>query len=911
LAPSSFPLATYRIQLSRQLRFKEVQELVEYFHELGISHLYTSPILKAKSGSTHGYDVTDYSQLNPEIGTTQEFEDLVKVLHSKSLGILLDIVPNHMYIGNNENPWWNSILEKGQKSPFADFFDIDWHPPRHIFDNKVFLSLLDRVFGKALENQTLKVSYDKGRFVLYVGDLSLPTDPESWHLILEPLCHEVEKLLSERDKDVMELKEILRELNTPHIDRRIQALFEHQPIIQERLMKQLETFNGTKSNPLSFDLLEAFLNVQHYRLCYWRVANDEINYRRFFDIFEFASIRIENEKTFKAVHKLIFEFLKKGWINGLRIDHIDGLWDPQKYLEDLAQNSGDVSTYVIAEKILTGNEKLRQEWSLNGSVGYDFLNQVNGLFVYQLHKQKLTDIYQKFTGHQENIGDLKYRCKKFILNSSLASELHLLTLRLSGVAEKHRYFQDFTFESLKTALSEIIACFPVYRTYTQAIGVIHEDDRKAISAAVARACRLNCIIDRSVYAFIEDILFFKYPDGVETAYKAACTDFVMHFQQVTSPVMAKGLEDTASYRYFPLSSLNEVGGDLWTFGINKDNFHKKNLERFDNWPHSMLATTTHDTKRSEDVRARINLLSEIPDQWDAVLYTWSQLNQKYKVKIDEESVPDSNEEYLLYQTLLGTWPFNGIDEVYVKRVQSYMEKAIKEAKVNNSWINPNESYDEAVKLFIQKVCEDRQFLESFAPFSSKIAEWGMLNSLSQLVLKLTSPGIPDIYQGNELWDFSLVDPDNRHPIDFSANKQKINHLKNLEDCLKTPQDGRIKLFVTQKILQLRQRSPEVFAEGRYLILDVQGPKEEHVIAYARVFGTQAVLVLTSRFFTFFMKGFHDRKDFWSDDMFIKLPDELAKFEFRDIFTQRVFPKNERMNLKAIFSEIPFAVLESL
>lgn len=906
----SIPLAAYRIQLNYQFRFRDLQELVDHFHAIGISHLYTSPILKAKSHSTHGYDVTDPTQLNPELGSAEEFENLVQALHSKTIGILLDIVPNHMYIGNNENIWWNSILEKGQHSPFADYFDIDWHPSKHIFDNKVFLPLLDQLFGESLENQSLKVCYDKGSFVLFLRDLPLPTDPESWHLILEPLYFEVEKLFSESDKDVIELNNIINELNTPDINLRIQALFERQPIILEKLIKQLETFNGIKGNSLSFDQLETFLNAQHYRLCYWRVANDEINYRRFFDIFEFASIRIENKETFKAVHQLIFEFLKKGWINGLRIDHIDGLWDPKKYLEDLSQNIDDASVYVIAEKILTGNEKLRQDWPLKGIVGYDFLNQVNGLFVYQPHKQQIIDIYQKFIGYQENMGDLKYRCKKLILNSTMASELNLLTLRLTGISEKHRHFQDFSSESLKKALLEIIACFPVYRTYTQAtFGGVHEDDQKSIRAAVERACRFNQVVDRSVYTFIEDVLFFKYPDGMDAAYKAAWGDFVMHFQQVTGPVMAKGLEDTAFYRYYPLSSLNEVGGDPGTFGITKDNFHKKNLDRFANWPHSLLTTTTHDTKRSEDVRARINLLSEIPHEWEIQLYTWSQINQKYKEKINDEPVPDSNEEYLLYQALIGTWPFKGIDETYVKRIQNYMVKAIKEAKLNNSWINPNEKYDEAVSFFIQKIFEDSHFIDSFTLFCTKISQLGMLNSLSQIILKLTCPGIPDIYQGNEVWDFSLVDPDNRHSIDYSAIKQSMNALGTLEDCLKTPEDGRIKLFITQKILQLRQRLPDVFTQGSYLILDTRDTNEEHVIAYARVFGNQAVLVLTTRFFTFFKNNFHDRDESWFN-FFIELPDELAKFEFRNIFTQHVVPKDKQINLQAIFSEMPFAVLES-
>jgi (1->4)-alpha-D-glucan 1-alpha-D-glucosylmutase len=902
------PQSTYRIQLTQKFTFKDLGNLLEYFSQLGISHFYFSPILKAKSGTSHGYDITDPTQLNPEIGSLQVFENLVEKLHEKSMGIILDIVPNHMYIGNNENPWWNSVLEKGQSSPFADYFDIDWHPPKHVFDNKIYLPILDQVFGKAIENQTLKVDFKEGHFLLYVNDLSLPTEPNSWKLILEPLYNEIVKENHKDDSNVLKLKSIIEELGSVDLSKQLQNLFDNNPFFYEKLKKHLENLNGNKENPLSFDLLEKFLNAQHYRLCYWRIANDEINYRRFFDVFEYASIRIENEETFKAVHQLVFTFIKNGWVNGLRIDHIDGLWDPQKYLDDLSKNI-DKSTYLIAEKILMGNEKMRCEWPIDGGVGYSFLNQVNGVFVYTPHEEKFLEIYRQFTGHLENIEDQKYKCKKLILNSSLASELHLLTLRLNAIAEKHRYFRDFPFDSLKKALAEIIACFPVYRTYIRSIdGIIHEDDRKSIAIAIAKARRRNFIVDRSIYEFIENILFFRFPDGVEIAFKASCGDFVMHFQQITGPVMAKGLEDTAFYRYFPLVSLNEVGGDPRTFGISKDTFHKKNIERLEKWPHSLLATTTHDTKRSEDVRARINLLSEMPEEWKSTLSSWNQINKKHKKIIGDETVPDHNEEYLLYQTLLGTWPFEAIDENYINRIQKYMEKAIKEAKLNSSWMDPNENYDQAVKQFIQKILADPLFLESFTVFFYKISQLGMLNSLSQLILKLTSPGIPDIYQGNEFWDFSLVDPDNRHPIDFLGNKQKMLPLI-FQEILKTPQDGKIKFFITQKLLALRKEFPNVFSEGSYLIVDTQGIKSNHILAYARKHQEKIILIITSRFFSFFMRSFNEKTYFWSD-MIVELPKEISKYQFRDIFSETTFPKQESLELKDCFLNMPFAVLES-
>lgn len=906
---NSFPLATYRLQLNSAYRFIELKESVDYFQNLGISHLYSSPILKSKSGSTHGYDVTDPLQLNPEIGTIEDFNNLIKTLHSHNLGIIVDMVPNHMYIGNNENPWWNSILEKGEQSPFSYFFDIEWHPPKRIFDNKVFLPLLDQPFGKSLEDQILNVKYQEGKFTLFLRDRALPTDPKTWNLILEPLCHEMEKLPQE-EESVAELKEIIRNLNRPQIYERIAHLFIRKPALYEMLLKQLEIFNGIKGHPLSFDLLEHFLDSQHYRLCYWRVANDEINYRRFFDILEYASIRIENEATFKSVHQLIFKLIKKGWINGLRIDHLDGLWDPKQYLENLYREAEGKSFYLIAEKILLGEERLRETWSLQGTVGYDFLNQLNGLFIYQPHEKKILDIYQRFTGIYKNIESIKYASKKLILKSSLAGELHLLTIRLNRIAEKHRYFQDFPFESLKKALREIIAWFPVYRTYIQStIPAIDDEDYKIISHAVEMAQKANPNIDSSIFSFIENVLFFNYPDGVDVAYKTACRDFVMHFQQATGPVMAKGLEDTAFYRYFPLCSLNEVGADLGLFGITKENFHNKNISRFAQWPHTLLTTSTHDTKRSEDVRARINLLSEIPDEWNLKLQHWSQINAKYKTKIEGNSAPDFNEEYHFYQNLIGTCPLNGIDENYIKRIQKYMDKAIKEGKINSNWLYPNKGHDDAAQSFVQHVLQDQDFLESFVPFSKKISQLGMLNSLSQVVLKMTSPGIPDIYQGNEMWQFRFVDPDNRYPIDFKVQQERLKNLKSFEESLKTPEDGHIKLLVTQKLLQLRQKLEKVFNQGIYLVLKIEGLNEEHLIGYARIFQNQAVLIFSARFFTFFMKNFHEaRPDFWSNTA-IRLPPELQNLTFRNIFSQEIFP-SDHLTPQKLFSQVPFSVLES-
>lgn len=947
---SYVPTATYRLQLNHRFGFKQANDLVEYLHALGISHCYASPLLLAKPGSLHGYDIVDHSKINPEIGSQEEFEKYIESLHQHHMGLILDVVPNHMFIAHPNNRWWNDILENGPSSPYADYFDIDWHPPRAIFDNKVLLPLLDQQYGMALESQVIKVIYSRGTFLIELYQSTLPTDPKSWNLILEPLTVEAQKIFPEDNVNILELKSIVTALNhlppsteiiqekiserlreKEVIKKRLETFFNENPSIFKLLSQQLTFFNGIKGIPRSFDQLEEFLNVQSYRLCFWRVANDEINFRRFFDIIEYAGIRVENPLVFEETHSLICDLVLKGSVDGLRIDHIDGLWDPEGYLVELQNRCGsgkDKNIYLIAEKILIGNEKLPSEWQLQGTVGYDYLNQLNGIFVFQQNKKKLLEVYQNYTEVIQNPKDLSYACKRLVLEVSLPSELNLLARRLDRIAEKHRSSQDFTAESLKAALSDVIACFPVYRSYIRVKNEkVHEEDRQYILTAILRAKRRNPAINASIYNFIQSLLLLEHPPGIEEQLKNEREDFVMRFQQLTGPVMAKGLEDTAFYRLYPLSSLNEVGADPQIFGINVDTFHKKNLERMEFWPSSMLASTTHDTKRSEDVRARINILSEIPSDLEKVLSDWQKLNQPYKIQDGEEWIPDNNEEYLLYQTLIGSWPLQKMDadshRLYVKRIQEYMEKAIKEAKVHSSWINPNQERDQAVSQFIEKILNlnfENAFLNDFLVFIPRIKEFGMLNSLSQVVLKLTSPGVPDIYQGNEIWDFSLVDPDNRRSIDFALRK---NMLKNLEDSpqafsqyCQSPEDGRIKLFVTKKILCFRRQFPKVFEEGIYLPLKIFGKLQNNAIAYARVYKDKAIIVVAGRFYTSLMKNFQRYldDDIWQDTA-VELPVELSKYSYKNLFTNDVVVIEEQapsaFKLQKILQPVPFALLESV
>ena len=637
-------------------------------------------------------------------------------------------------------------------------------------------------------------------------------------------------------------------------------------------------------------------------------------------------------------------------IDGIRIDHIDGLWDPEQYLIDLnthcLEASGEGSDkagnkkaaaepiYVIAEKILIGNERLRPEWLLHGTVGYDFLNQLNGLYVYQPFKKAMHEIYSNFTDIKISTLELIYTCKKLIMLVSMSSELFVLARKLEGISEQHRSSRDFTSESLRLALRDVIACFPVYRSYIRAgIEKIHEEDRQNILTAIQRAKRLNPVISGSIFDFIQSVLMLEHPAGLEKDQIRERLNFVLRFQQLTSPVMAKGVEDTAFYRYYPLSSLKEVGSDPYSYGYNLEWFHKKNLEKSELWPLSMASTTTHDTKRSEDVRARINILSEIPAEWSKALLSWSQMNKPHKISDNDEYIPDANEEYLLYQTLIGSWPLLPMDSAeqdnYVKRIQAYMEKALKEAKIHTSWINPIKEYDQAVQQFIKKILDpelSKPFLTEFKDFVGRVSSLGMLNSLSQALIKFTSPGIPDIYQGNEIWDFSLVDPDNRKPVDYTGRKEMLNSLKQkvdnnplgvLENCLSSPEDGRIKMLITMHSLKLRHKMPDLFAKGGYLPINVQGEKQNHVIAYGRILNDKGIVVISGRFFSFLMRDLQNalEQEIWGNTHIV-LPPEMAKLKFRNVYTGAVVvPKkineDKVISLEQTMKPLPIVLLESI
>lgn len=959
MAALRIPTATYRLQFNHRFTFKQALEFIPYFHKLGISDLYASPLMKSRPGSVHGYDVVDCCQLDPEVGTEEELEQIAKALQSHGMGLLVDTVPNHMCIAGDLNKWWQDVLENGPSSIYAHYFNIIWNPLKTELKNKVLLPILDQQYGRVIENQELKMIYDAGSFFIDYKGRRLPVNPVTWPTILNPVVEKLKQELEESDPYLMELESIItalehlpgleetdrekckeRNREKEIIKKRLAALVSSAPSIAEGIQASLTVLNGQKEDPHSFDRLEELLKSQAYRLSYWRVANDEINYRRFFDVNDLASMQVENDEVFQDMHELLLKYVKQGWITGLRIDHVDGLFDPQQYFVRLQQACAEAlresysevgrNFYLVVEKILGGDEQLRSQWLVFGTTGYDYLNLLNDVFIVPENRIKIQQIYDHFIGHHEEMTDVIYICKKLILIISMSSELHLLARQLEEVCEQHRWSRDFTLESLRYALRDVIASLTVYRSYVRLEDTqVQEEDRQYILAAIQQAKRLNPAIDLSIFDFIEDVLLLQDPPGLTEEQILLRRTFVMRFQQLTGPVTAKGVEDTAFYRNYPLASLNEVGMDPAYFGIPVDVFHRKNQERRERWPHTLLTTFTHDTKRSEDVRARLNALSENPDAWKQALQQWHTLNQARKVILkDGREVPDKNEEYLLYQTLIGSWPLYSMDASarvqYIDRIEKYMIKALKEAKIHTSWISPNEEYEKGMEQFVQALLNlepDNHFFKEFDHFIKPIVKAGMFNSLSQTVLKMTTPGVPDFYQGSELWEFTLVDPDNRRPVDYSNRQDILTILKQkaeqdvgalVSHLMETPEDGRIKLYLTARLLNFRREQAALFREGDYVPLDVQGEKAHHVIAFSRTKEHQHLIVAVGRFYTQLSdqeKVTSPVGDVWKDTRL--LLSAHLQGTYRDILSGLSIQTSQEQGiaLSQTFAKLPLVVLE--
>jgi (1->4)-alpha-D-glucan 1-alpha-D-glucosylmutase len=973
------PLSTYRLQFNRHFTFEQAAALADYLSELGVGDCYSSPILKARPGSLHGYDIVDHTLINPEIGTEEQFVEFAKALRERGMSVLMDVVPNHMCIAGSENRWWLDLLENGPGSPYARFFDVDWNPPNPSLTNRVLLPILGDQFGRVLDNQEIKISYRGGAFFANYYENSLPIAPRTSTLILALALEDARERLGESHPDVLELESIITALKhlPPRTDtepalvrerrrekevvkRRLSTLVKESGEVRGAVHDALIRINGAKGRERSFDHLEELISQQAYRLSFWRVAADEINYRRFFDINELAAVRVEERTVFNAVHEVVFRLMKQGLVTGLRVDHVDGLHDPERYLRDLSRECAAAlghnrralaegrgadavdaggtpkvpPCYVVVEKILGHDELLRREWPVYGTTGYEFANLLNGVFVDHSNAPALRGLYGEFTGREVKFEDLLYHCKRLVLGVAMSSELHVLARRLGRIAEQHRWSRDFTLNSLQRALGETIACFPVYRSYIRPRQTgVSPDDRLHINTAVRSAKRRNPATDPSVFDFIASLLLLQDPKGVTREQRAERRDFVLRFQQLTSPVTAKGLEDTAFYRFHPLASLNEVGGEPAIIGIPVERFHERNRDRQETWPHSLSATSTHDSKRSEDVRARINVLSEIPEEWNRALHRWREMNRPRKASLEGSEVPDANEEYLLYQTLVGTWPLRPMDEgarrEYAGRIREYMNKALKEAKLHTSWISQNEPYERAVGEFVEAILEPGEgnpFVADFEEFQKTTTRAGLLNSLSQTLLKIASPGVPDFYQGTELWSFALVDPDNRRPVDYELRKSLLASLREeggdgdaalAERLILHPEDGRVKLYVTARALNFRKAHRELFEEGEYVPLGASGGRENHVIAFARRRGAEEVLAVASRFFTRHgiarsVNGWVG-PDTWRDTALL-LPEQSAGGRYRDVFTgaEFVVEPNEAaasLPIARVLERMPVALLE--
>ncbi|MHB1161660.1 MAG: malto-oligosyltrehalose synthase [Chloroflexota bacterium] len=966
------PVSTYRLQFNGGFTFDAARSVVHYLHSLGVTDCYSSPYLQARPGSPHGYDVCDHGALNADLGSREQYEAFVAELKKHGMGQLLDVVANHMSSWETSNAKWLDVLENGPSSPYAAFFDIDWHPLRSDtrLEDRVLLPILGDAYGTVLENQELILDYEEGAFFVDYYQHRLPVDPKSYLGILQPCAADLEGQMEPEDEGLLELRSVLTALthlpdrseSSPEsvmerqrekevIKRRLRTLCDGSEPVRQAIEHALEVFRGVRGDAASFDRLDELLEQQPYRLAHWQVAAEEINYRRFFDVNDLVALRQEDPAVFEETHRLVLELLREGKVTGLRIDHPDGLWDPvgyfarlqESYLRELSwgrmpegeessgnrwaalkeclasrlerergDGSGSLLTkplYIVAEKILSSGEALPGDWPIHGTTGYEFASAVNGIFV-DGGSSKLFDLlYRRFTGRDTDIRQLVNSSKKMVMRVSLASEMNMLGYQLKRIAARYRKYRDFTLNSLTFALREVVACLPVYRTYIGDGGLgVDPRDRTYVEGATEEAKRRNASTAPALFDFVRDILLLRWPEGIGEEDRTELLNFVRKFQQTTGPVMAKATEDTAFYVHNRLLSLNEVGGDPGQFGTPVSFFHQQNAERQKRWPLSLLATSTHDTKRSEDVRARIDVLSELPQEWKVAVTHWSRLNRKRRAKLLGQEVPSRNEEYYLYQTLLGAWPLEPIADAdyraFVERMEAHMVKAIKEAKVNTSWVNPNVAYEEAMQGFVRSALDRvhaNPFLKDFRQLQERVAYYGMFNSLSQTLLKIASPGVPDFYQGTELWDLSLVDPDNRRPVDYELRAKMLEGLRErisspeqdplelAKELLDSKADGRVKMFVSHLGLSYRREHPDVFREGAYLPLQTTGQRGEHLVAFALRNGPRMVVVVVPRLVARLTRGQMIPPvgaELWEGGH-VRLPASESGKSYRNVFTREV------------------------
>ena len=896
------PRATYRLQFRREFGFRDAAAIAPYLAALGVSHVYASSYLKARPDSTHGYDITDHDALNPELGTEDDFASMCASFRANGLGQILDFVPNHMGVGGSDNRRWLDVLEWGPLSDSAGWFDIDWDPDRRYLRDKLLVPFLGDQYGIELEagSLTLKFDAETGEFAVWAYDThKLPICPLHYA-----------RVLGHADGSLERIGDAFADLPSwrPQIAARA-AMLKTQLAELVQGDHDASSALGVAVGRLNGDwrLLDGLIEEQFWRVASFHVAGDDINYRRFFNINDLAGIRMELPAVFEGSHGRIRAMLADGTIDGLRIDHVDGLLDPKEYLDRL-RHIVERPFYLVVEKILARHETLRDDWPVDGTTGYDFTNLVLGVLVDTAGEDAFSRIYESFTRDATPFRQVVHVCKLRIMDNEMASELNVLGRDAGRVARQNPRTADFTRNILQRAIRQVVACFPVYRTYVDRDGTPTDTDRRDLDWALTTARRLEPEIPPSVFDFLAQLLSGDLVSRPQSGFsRHSVLRFAMKLQQYSGPVMAKGLEDTAFYRYNRFVALNEVGGEPDHFGLTVASFHKSNAQRARRMPHAMLGTSTHDTKRGEDVRARLAVLASMPDEWNRQVQSWSRLLRARRGDVEGTAPPDRNDEYLLYQLLVGSWPVELLDAealeteagrvelaAYGKRIAGALEKSMREAKLHSNWSAPDSAYEDALQGFASDALDTARpaFLAAFLPFAQRVARLGVDNSLAQLVLKLTLPGMPDIYQGAELWDLSLVDPDNRRPVDYDARRSLLERGGPLAQAYANWQDGAIKLMLTRLLLELRAREPALFANGGYEAINIDGGGADRVIGFRRDHDGRSVAVLVRRF-----PG--------SDD---EVTGSAAlPGEWRDVLTERQVDVSD---LGAVLADLPVAVLRN-
>jgi (1->4)-alpha-D-glucan 1-alpha-D-glucosylmutase len=816
------PSSTYRLQLHRGFTFDDAIKAADYLQALGVSHVYCSPYLQAAPGSTHGYDVVDHQRVNDELGGEEGHKRFCQRLKELGLGQVLDIVPNHMALGMQNQYWWD-VLENGQSSRYATWFDIDWRLVAMKLQNKILIPVLGNQYGHALTAGQILVEHNCERFQVRYIDNLFPMAPRSLSILLSKAAeyakNDTMSFIADSFSRLPSPESTDREVATArHRDKTViygllKRLCEESPEAVAAIDQAVSELN------VDYDALDQLLNQQQYRLAYWRMADHELGYRRFFDVNTLIGLRTERAHVFETTHRKTLEWLANGVLDGVRVDHPDGLRDPEQYFKRLRSRAPDA--WIVGEKILEPGEFLRERWPIDGTSGYDFLNVCNSLLAYGNGLKELTDVYRDFTSEPLDFGALIHEKKLNVELVALGSEVNRLTSLFVEICENNRDRRDYTREEIRRALREVAACFAVYRTYVvPEREQILSEDRARIDQAVSQAKKRTNDPDPGVLDFIGDVLALRSRGDLET-------EFLMRFQQFTSPVMAKGVEDTAFYCFNRMIGLNEVGGAPDCDGLTVAEFHEYCAKMQATHPQTMTTLSTHDTKRADDVRARLAAITEIPGRWKAAVNRWSRANSQFRTC----AYPDRNTEYFLYQTMVGAWPISA------DRLIAYMEKAMREAKQQTSWTQPNKEFEEALKTFIERILESQAFVTELERFVGRVLEAGRMNSLAQTLLKYTAPGVPDTYQGGELWDLSLVDPDNRRPVDYDLRREMLNELRSgmeVDEIMRRMNSGMPKLFVTHHALSLRREHPEWFGvDAAYTPLVADGSKSEHLIGFMR------------------------------------------------------------------------------